>query len=87
LQDHLRKLRGTVPSFVAHYSMGGNGSVKLPPSWAGKPLAAIAASVYGRNAAGKDLDLMRFNGISHPMFAPTQMVALVEHGMSLVTGL
>jgi hypothetical protein len=87
LQDNLRKLRRTVPDFVAHYSAGGNGSVRLPTSWAGKPLAAIAASVYGRNAAGRDVDLMRFNGITHPMFAPQQMVALTEHGMSLVTGI
>ena len=88
LQDGLRWMRRTIPDFVGHYSTGGKGSTQLPASWVGKPLAAIAASVYGAASAGRDLELMKFNGITHPMFAPQQMVALTEGGgMILQTGL
>ena len=87
LQDALRLLRRSIVAFVDHYSVHGSASVKIPKSWVGKPLAVIAASVYGRNAAGRDVDLMRFNGVTHPMFSPSSMVALKSGSMLLTSEL
>lgn len=87
LQASLRTLRGAVIDFVNWYSSHGGSSVQIPESWAGKPLAAIAASVYGPNAPGRDIDLMRFNGVTHPMFAPSTMVALKDGALLVSVGL
>lgn len=86
-QQALREVRTSVVKFVNHYSAGGQASKELPASYAGKPLAVIAASVYGNNAEGRDMDLMRFNGVTHPMFAPTAMVALTDGSMTLTSGI
>ena len=77
-QQAMRNLRQSVVAFVDYYSSEGGAAVQIPDSFRGKPLAVIAASVYGRTAEGRDVDLMRFNGVTHPLFSPDTMVALEE---------
>ena len=83
----LRRLRRGVVDFVNYYSMGGNGSVKLPAGWRASRWLSSPPASTARTPRAATLDLMSFNGITHPMFAPGQMVALNDGGgISMMTG-
>lgn len=72
--ESLRRLRSAVITFVSFYSAGGGATIPVPQSMMGKPLAAIAADIYGKTN-DIDRDLMIMNRIEHPLFPPSVLVA------------
>jgi len=84
VRDSLITLRAAVVRFVAHFSIGGAAAVTLPKGWSNRPLATVAANAYVHGAvADRDAELMRFNGVTHPLFPTGTLDALNDRSMQI----
>jgi len=86
VRENLRKLRATVVKYVNHFSIGGTAAVELPDAWGGKPLAVVAANAYVHtDVTNRDAELMRFNGVTHPLFPVGRIDALYDRSMRYIS--
>jgi hypothetical protein len=73
----LRHMRKAVVTFTNYWSRGGSATQDLDPKMGGRPLATIASDFYaGHGSEGRDEELMRLNGVSHPLYPSMNLVAL-----------
>jgi hypothetical protein len=65
----LRKLRSSVSDYIANYASGGR-STKGYMFQSLMPVAAYAANIYPQEYEGvdRDIQIVKLNGIDHPMF-------------------
>jgi hypothetical protein len=88
LHAALRRLRRAVIKYVAWFSQGGGGAVRVPTTSAGKPLAVTAADMYAAgDVTGRDAELMQFNGVDHPLFGPSELDALFSNSMLVIANI
>jgi len=86
VREELRKLRVSVVTFVSHFSIGGAAAVPIPAAWANKPLACVAANAYVHGAVkDRDREIMRFNGVTHPLFPNGRIDVLADKSMRITS--